>query len=159
MEHQSNNNRYSISQQRNLPTNCILDGDCSQVMRQLSTGSIDFIRTDPLYLVNYCDHDGRSIQNGGNPDWLNPVFAEAYRVLKTNSFIVALYSWTKVDLRVTISRSIKHFKNIGCHRGVQFMLHPSVTPRPRSNPSLVRGQYSCCRRHRTYCHEPRLCSR
>jgi site-specific DNA-adenine methylase len=85
MEYQSNNNRNSnsvISQPKNLPINCILHGDCVQVMRQLPARSVDFILADPPYLVNYRDRDGRSIQNDSNADWLEPAFAEAYRVLK-----------------------------------------------------------------------------
>lgn len=101
MEYQSNNNRNSYransQQQMNLPKNRILNGDCIQVMHQLPAGSIDFILTDPPYLVSYLDRSDRSIQNDGNADWLKPAFAEAYRVLKPNSFMVAFYSWTKVD--------------------------------------------------------------
>lgn len=99
MEYQSNNNRKSnnISQQRAFPANRILCGDCVQVMRQLPAGSVDFILTDPPYLVNYCDRSGRSIQNDSNADWLRPAFMQAYRVLRRDSFMVAFYSWTKVD--------------------------------------------------------------
>lgn len=101
MEYQSNNNRTSYratsQQQMNLPTNRILKGDCIQVMHQLPAGSVDFVLTDPPYLVNYLDRNGRSLQNDSNADWLKPAFAEAYRVLKPDSFMVAFYSWTKVD--------------------------------------------------------------
>ena len=98
MEYQSNNNgKSSASQQGNLPVNRILNGDCIQVMRELPARSVDFILTDPPYLVNYCDRGGRSIQNDGNADWLRPAFLQAYRVLRPNSFMVAFYSWTKVD--------------------------------------------------------------
>jgi DNA modification methylase len=44
--------------------------------------SIDFILTDPPYLVRYQDREGRSIQNDSDGDWLMPAFTEAYRVLK-----------------------------------------------------------------------------
>jgi site-specific DNA-methyltransferase (adenine-specific) len=99
MEYQSNNNgkSNSASQQGNLPVNRILSGDCIQVMRQLPPRSIDFILTDPPYLVNYCDRSGRSIQNDCDDAWLKPAFAQAWRVLKPDSFMVAFYSWTKVD--------------------------------------------------------------
>jgi DNA modification methylase len=36
-------------------TNRILRGDCIEVMRQMPANSVDFILTDPPYLVNYCD--------------------------------------------------------------------------------------------------------
>jgi len=99
MEYQSDNNRKSnsASQQGNLPVNRILNGDCVHVMRQLPARSVDFILTDPPYLVNYCDRSGRSIQNDDCADWLRPAFLQAYRVLRQDSFMVAFYSWTKVD--------------------------------------------------------------
>lgn len=100
MGYQSNNNRNSsriFSPKQSLPVNRVLHGDCIQVMRQLPAGSIDFILTDPPYLVNYCDRAGRSIQNDNNADWLKPAFKEAYRVLRSNSFMVTFYSWNKVD--------------------------------------------------------------
>jgi len=39
-----------------VPTrNTILLGDCINLMRRLADGSVDFILTDPLYLVHYGD--------------------------------------------------------------------------------------------------------
>jgi hypothetical protein len=64
--------------------NSITQADCIQVMRQIPANSVDFILTDPPYLVNYRDRSGRSIQNDVNADWLKPAMREAYRVLKMN---------------------------------------------------------------------------
>jgi adenine-specific DNA-methyltransferase len=98
MGYQSNNNgNTNHSQKQSLPINSILNGDCIEVMRQLPADSIDFILTDPPYLVNYCDREGRSIQNDNNAEWLKPAFKEAYRVLRPNSFMVTFYGWNKVD--------------------------------------------------------------
>jgi DNA modification methylase len=77
--------------------NSIMQGDCIQVMRQMPVNSVDFILTDPPYLVNYRDRSGRSIQNDVNADWLKPAMREAYRVLKMNRVAVMFYGWTKVD--------------------------------------------------------------
>jgi DNA modification methylase len=77
--------------------NSILQGDCIQVMRQMPANSVDFILTDPPYLVNYRDRSGRSIQNDVNADWLKPAMREAYRVLKMNRVAVMFYGWTRVD--------------------------------------------------------------
>ncbi len=96
MGYQGNNNRVFSSKQ-GLPVNCVLHGDCIEVMRQLPAGSIDFILTDPPYLVNYRDRSGRSIQNDNNTDWLKPAFREAYRVFRPDSFMVSFYGWNKVD--------------------------------------------------------------
>ncbi len=40
--------------------NTITHGDCIKVMRQMPANSVDFILTDPPYLVNYRDRDGRT---------------------------------------------------------------------------------------------------
>lgn len=77
--------------------NTIAHGDCIEIMRQIPANNVDFILTDPPYLVNYCDRAGRSIQNDTNPDWLKPAMAEAYRVLKQDRVAVMFYGWTKVD--------------------------------------------------------------
>ena len=82
---------------QNRFVNSIMQGDCIQVMRQMPANSVDFILTDPPYLVNYRDRSGRSIQNDVNADWLKPAMREAYRVLKMNRVAVMFYGWTKVD--------------------------------------------------------------
>ena len=53
-------------------TNTILLGNCIETMERIPANSIDFILTDPPYLVNYRDRTGRSIQNDANADWLKP---------------------------------------------------------------------------------------
>ena len=88
-------NTNTIQQQ--LPVNTILHGDCIEVMRDLPANSVDFILTDPPYLVNYRDRDGRSIQNDSDAAWLKPAMAQAYRVLKQNRLMLCFYGWTKVD--------------------------------------------------------------
>lgn len=84
--------------QQQLPVNAILHGDCIQVMHQMPANSVDFILTDPPYLVNFRDRDGRTIQNDVNADWLKPAMAEAYRVLKQNRLMLCFYGWTKADM-------------------------------------------------------------
>jgi len=75
----------------------ILHGDCIEVMRQMPVNSVDFILSDPPYLVNYRDRTGRSIQNDNNDGWLKPAMKEAYRVLKQDRVAVMFYGWSKVD--------------------------------------------------------------
>lgn len=72
-------------------------GDSLHKMRCMPSRSVDLMLTDPPYLVNYQSRDGRSIANDVESDWLQPVFTEAYRLLKTNSFAISFYGWTKVD--------------------------------------------------------------
>jgi DNA modification methylase len=75
--------------QRSLPPKTVLHGDFISTMRSLPANSIDFILTDPPYLVRYKDREGRSIQNNSNSDWFLPASAEAYRVLKQDLFIIS----------------------------------------------------------------------
>jgi DNA modification methylase len=83
--------------QQNSFTNQILHGDCIEVMRQMPTNTVDFILTDPPYLVNHRDRTGRTIQNDLDESWLKPAMAEAYRVLKHDRVAIMFYGWTKVD--------------------------------------------------------------
>jgi len=86
---------------QSIPTsqliNTIAHGDCIDIMRQMPANSIDFIVTDPPYLVNYRDRTGRSIQNDANADWLKPAMKEAHRVLKQNRLMLCFYGWNRVD--------------------------------------------------------------
>ena len=81
-----------------LPGNTVLQGDCIAIMRTLPAGSVDFILTDPPYLVNYRDRAGRTVANDNNADWLAPAFAETYRVLRDDSLCVSFYGWQRTDL-------------------------------------------------------------
>ncbi|HTF67606.1 MAG TPA: DNA methyltransferase [Edaphobacter sp.] len=83
--------------QHNSFTNRILHGDCIEVMRQMPADSVDFVLTDPPYLVNYRDRSGRTIQNDVDETWLKPSMAEAYRVLRQDRVAVMFYGWTKID--------------------------------------------------------------
>jgi DNA modification methylase len=72
-------------------------GDCIEVMRAMPENSVDFILTDPPYLVNYRDRSGRSIQNDADDRWLKPAMREAYRVLKHDRVAIMFYGWTRID--------------------------------------------------------------
>ncbi len=83
----------------------VTQGDCIEVMRRMPASSIDFILTDPPYLVNYRDRNGRSIRNDVDEAWLGPAFAQAYRVLKRDRFCVCFYGWSKIDRFMTAWRA------------------------------------------------------
>jgi DNA modification methylase len=78
-------------------TNRVIHGDCIDVMADLPSESIDFILTDPPYIVGYRSRDGRTIAGDNRGSWLKPAFAEAYRVLKPNRYCVSFYGWHKVE--------------------------------------------------------------
>lgn len=77
--------------------NVIAQGDCINLMAGMPARSVDFILTDPPYLVRYKDRTGRSLPNDDNADWLEPAARQMYRVLKNDSLCVSFYGWTQTD--------------------------------------------------------------
>ena len=57
--------------------NTIVHADCTQFLPSLPSESVDFILTDPPYLVNYRDRSGRTIHNDVDDSWLKPAMMEA----------------------------------------------------------------------------------
>jgi site-specific DNA-methyltransferase (adenine-specific) len=89
----------TFTNRQKVSLNSIASGDCIEVMRSLPWASVDFILTDPPYLVNYRDRSGRSVANDGNDGaWLKPAFRQMHRVLRPDSLCVSFYGWNKVDL-------------------------------------------------------------
>lgn len=82
---------------QNATANTIINGDCIEVMRGMPWASVDFILTDPPYLVNYRDRSGRSVANDDNDAWLKPAFRQMHRVLRPDSLCVSFYGWNRVD--------------------------------------------------------------
>jgi len=72
-------------------------GDCIDVMAHLPARSVDFVLTDPPYLVRYHDRSGRRVINDDNDAWLKPAFRQMYRLLRPDSLCVSFYGWNKVD--------------------------------------------------------------
>jgi DNA modification methylase len=79
----------------------VMHGDCIDLMQKMTSESVDFLLTDPPYLVNYRDRSGRTVTNDDNGDWLQPAYSEMFRLLKQDSFCITFYGWNKVDLFMT----------------------------------------------------------
>jgi site-specific DNA-methyltransferase (adenine-specific) len=77
--------------------NTVYNADCVKFLPHLGTESIDFILTDPPYLVRFRARDGRTVPNDDNDAWLKPAFAQMYRVLKNDAFAVSFYGWPAAD--------------------------------------------------------------
>lgn len=77
--------------------NRVTFGDCTELLRELPSGAIDLILTDPPYLVKYRPRDGRRCTNDNSDHWLEPAFRELFRVLKPNRFCVTFYGWPWTD--------------------------------------------------------------
>jgi site-specific DNA-methyltransferase (adenine-specific) len=80
-----------------LPLNTVVHGDCVQVMRGMPSASVDLVLTDPPYLVRYRSRSGQTIINDDCDDWLEPAFAEMYRLMKPGSFCLSFYGWNAAD--------------------------------------------------------------
>ena len=136
-----------IREEQNRFTNCILHGDCIDVMHHLPAQSVDFILTDPPYLVNYRDRYGRALQNDTDSDWLKPAMAAAYRALKQNRLMVCFYGWPRADKfldawRSTGFRPVGHFvfrksytssaKFMKCQHEQAYLLAKGRPPLPKN---------------------------
>lgn len=59
--------------------------------------AVDFILTDPPYLVGFRDRQGRTIAGDKTDEWLQPASHEMYRVLKKDALLISFYGWNRVD--------------------------------------------------------------
>lgn len=82
-------------------------GDCVRVMATFPGNAVDFILTDPPYLVGFRDRSGRTIAGDKTDVWLQPACNEMYRVLKKDALMVSFYGWNRVD------RFMAAWKNAG----------------------------------------------
>jgi adenine-specific DNA-methyltransferase len=75
--------------------NRVIHGDCIEIMRAMPAASVDCIVTDPPYIVRYTSRDGRTISGDDTSRWLTPVFAECFRVLKSDRYAISFYGWNQ----------------------------------------------------------------
>lgn len=81
----------------NKTTNQIICGDSVEALKDLAPGSVDLAITDPPYLVNYIDRNGRRVANDSNADAVLPAFSGIYRALKQDSLCICFSGWTALD--------------------------------------------------------------
>lgn len=75
----------------------VLQGECAEILKALPDNSIDFVLTDPPYIVNYMDRRGRTVANDQTPKQIKQVWRQVARVLKPDSLCFTFYSWQHVD--------------------------------------------------------------
>ncbi|MGH9344379.1 MAG: DNA methyltransferase [Terriglobia bacterium] len=85
--------------------NTVMLGDCIALMNRLDAESVDFVLTDPPYLVNYHDRSGRRVINDDNDRWLQPAFDQIHRLLKDQCLCVSFYGWNKADVFIAAWRA------------------------------------------------------
>ena len=74
----------------------IINGDSKTILSSFEPSSIDLVVTDPPYLVNYRDREGRTLANDDNPEAVLSVFDEVYRVMRPDSYCISFYGWNAV---------------------------------------------------------------
>jgi DNA modification methylase len=84
--------------------------DCRDVLRGMESESVDFVLTDPPYLVSYRPSQykvrwpkNRGVIQGDNDGrWLAPVFSDLWRVLVADSLCLSFYGWPNADAFMTV---------------------------------------------------------
>jgi site-specific DNA-methyltransferase (adenine-specific) len=87
----------------------IYHGDCTKILPSMAGESVDFVLTDPPYLVRYkgrWELGQEQIVGDDDPSWLMPSFAEIWRVLKPDSLCVSFYGWPHSDLFVGVWKAL-----------------------------------------------------
>lgn len=84
----------------------VTQGDCIHVLRRLPDACVDFVLTDPPYLVRYRDRDGRHVPNDDHARWLYPAFAEVARVLRPGRWCVSFYGWGQAEKFLTVWKAL-----------------------------------------------------
>jgi site-specific DNA-methyltransferase (adenine-specific) len=113
------------------PRSTILHGDCVKLMATLPPNSVDFILTDPPYLVNCRPRSGQRIANDNGNDWLQPAADGMYRLLKPDALCVSFYGWTHADQFMAAWRNAG-FRPVG---------HITFVKRYASSRGYLRGQH------------------
>ena len=112
----------------------IYHGNCLDVLPFFRANSVDFVLTDPPYLVRYkgrWDSDKEQIIGDDNPTWIVPAFAEIWRVLKNDSFCVSFYGWPHSDIFVGAWKAL----------GFQIISHLAFVKRIWGLGRFTRGQH------------------
>lgn len=135
-----------------LFVNRVIHADCVTLLPSIPTGSIDFVTTDPPYLVNYRPRDGRRCPGDDSDYWLEPSFRELYRILKPDSLLATFYGWPEIDRFMAIWKECgfrpvshltwnkSHSSFEGYTRGfheVGFLLAKGNPPKPEHPPPDV----------------------
>jgi adenine-specific DNA-methyltransferase len=88
----------------------LFHGDCQDVLRGMDSESVDFVLTDPPYLVSYRPSTYKVrwpkfkgvIKGDSDGRWLAPVFSDVWRVLVNDSLCLSFYGWPHADAFLTV---------------------------------------------------------
>ena len=94
----------------------LLNGDCLELMKDISSGSVDLVLTDPPYGMDFQSHRRKEvyakIKNDTSLEWLDGYFAECSRILKDDTAIYCFCSWHNVDIFKKAFEKYFKLKNI-----------------------------------------------
>ncbi len=124
-------------------------GNCVDIMSGFPERAVDFILTDPPYLVGFRDRSGRSIAGDRTDEWLQPACNQMYRVLKKDALLVSFYGWNRVD------RFHGGLEKCRFQRGRTPGIHQKTT---RQNPRMsatAMNALTCWRKAVRPCHRTR----
>ena len=76
--------------------NIVIQGDCAEFMTALPAESVDFVLSDPPYIVNYIDRRSRTVANDETPEQIKKVWQQVARLLKPNTLCFSFYSWQHI---------------------------------------------------------------
>ncbi len=77
-----------------LPAGQARQGDCIARMRAMPSRSVDFILTDPPYLVRYRSREGRNVAIDANDDWPKQPSRQCIASWRSGRFYVSPSSTT-----------------------------------------------------------------
>ena len=145
--------------------NGVTGADCIDIMSYMPARCVDFVLTDPPYLVRYHDRSGRRVINDDNDAWLLPAFAQIHRVLKADSLCISFYGSEKVAVfmaawraagfrpvgNITFRKSYaSSTRYLARHHESAYLLAKGFPPFPdRPPPDVIDWHYSGNRLHPT----------
>lgn len=125
-------------------------GNCVDIMAGFPNNAVDFILTDPPYLVGFRDRSGRSIAGDRTDEWLQPASNQMYRVLKKDALLVSFYGWNRVD-RFMAAWKKAGFSVVGHLVFTKNYSSKSAYVGYRHECAYVHGNRGCHASHRASC--------
>jgi site-specific DNA-methyltransferase (adenine-specific) len=93
-------------------------GDCLEVMKELPSGSIDLVVTDPPYGMNYQSNrrvvkeQFAKLKQDTSLEWLDEAMTECYRLLKQDTACYVFCSWHHIDTFKQVFEKYFKLKNV-----------------------------------------------
>lgn len=115
MSHYDNEREAELSEE-DWPR--LMKGDCLERMKEIPSGSVDMILTDPPYGMDFQSNRRvvkdkfSKIKNDKNVNWLPELLQECYRTMTDNSAIYCFCSWHKIDIFKQEIEKLFKIKNV-----------------------------------------------